>query len=160
MTTKDGYRGDRRPGLHLSPEVERYFQKAHPLLLGKLKGAAMGKSTPESRAFFKSCRELSAKLRPSSRNSDSKLAVPVSTGLVETVQYANKLSERLQRIKHTTGRGARKNVIVELELAYEIELWLLRRRIQALWRDIPRLIEDLGGNPAEDLMMYRKRVAR
>src|SRR2546426_3922112 len=80
MTTKDGYRGDRRPGLHLSPEVERYFQKAHPLLLGKLKGAAMGKSTPESRAFFKSCRELSAKLRPSSRNSDSKLAVPVSTG--------------------------------------------------------------------------------
>ena len=159
MTATDSRRTNQRRELNLSPQAERYFRKVHPSLFRKLRNAARGKSTPESRAFVKSYRELAAKFRNSSRKSDSKLAVQAAVWLVEVVEYANKLSKTLERIKHTSGRTTRHEVRLELCMAYDGELWLLRRRVEALWRDIPRLIEHLGGNPSEDLMRRRKRVA-
>ncbi len=156
MTAKDSYGTDRRRELDLSPQVERYFRKVHPSLLQKLRRAARGESTPESRAFVKSYRALAAKLRPSSGKSDSKLAVLTAVRLVEVVEYANKLLKRLERIKRTSSRTTRHDVRLELCMAHDSELWLLRRRVSALWRDIPRLIERLGGNPSEDLLHHRR----
>lgn len=156
MTAKDSYGTDRRRELDLSPQVERYFRKVHPSLLRKLRRAARGESTPESRAFVKSHRELAAKFRTSSRKANSKLAVLTAVWLVEVVEYANKLSKRLERIKRTSSRTTRHDVRLELALAYNSELWLLRRRIDALWRDIPCLIEELGGDPSKDLLLHRR----
>jgi len=158
VTVKGSYRADRRRELNLPPQVERYFQKVNPSLLRKLKNAVRGKPTPEIRAFVKSHRKLAAKFRTSSRKADSKLAVLTAVWLVEVVEYANKLSKRLERIKHTSGRTTRHDVRLELGMAYDGELWLLRRRVDWLWRNIPRLIERLGGNPSEDLHTRRKRA--
>jgi hypothetical protein len=80
----------------------------------------------------------------------------VATGLLETVQFSSQLSERLRRIRRGDGRMARRDARVELALIYERQLRLLRPRVNALWRDIPRLIEQLGGDPSKELLPHRK----
>jgi len=159
MRSKSANQGISKPEFKMSPADERWLrERGHGGLLRKLKRSARGESTPQSRAFVKSYRTLAAKFRTSSRKADSKLAVLTAVWLVEVVEYANQLSKRLERIKRTSGRTTRHDARLEICMAYDIELWLLRRRVEWLWRNIPRLIERLGGDPSEYLMSRRKRV--
>ena len=76
------------------------------------------------------------------------LAEVVSVALLEIVQYAKELQNRLRRISRTAGR---RDIRLELGMAYNAENHLLRKQTNALWRDVPRLFARLGGNPSDDL---------
>jgi len=156
MRDRHGNREVSKPEFELSPADERYLRRmGHGGLLRKLNSATRGVTTSQIRAFMRSRRALAAKFRPRSGKTDSKLAVLVAAHLIETVEYANDLSERVREIKRTKGRTTRHDVRLVLAQAYEIEIGLLRRRVEALRRNIPRLISELGGDPLQELVSFR-----
>jgi hypothetical protein len=144
----------------LSPALERKGrQMGYGALIRKLKSAALGRPTREARSFFRLCGKLRCKLLAAQPALDRKLVGRVATDLVETVDCARRLSTRLRDITRASGRGRRGQIRVTLGLIHDIELFILRPRVERLWRDVPRLFEQLGGNPREDLVLPRRRAA-
>jgi hypothetical protein len=145
----------------LAPKTERALTRmGHGPLIRKLKAAASGRASPRVRAFFRSCNELRARFLAASPALDDKVLGRVVTYLVETVEYADSLSGRLREIRRIRGRARRGDLRLILGIIYDIEIGYLWSLAESLRRDIPRLYEQLGGNPSEDLMLPRKRAKR
>ena len=141
----------------LPPRAKQYFRKTDPELLRMLNRAARGEPSTEATAFVESYRALGAKLTPHGAQPNRKLAMLVSVNLLETVQYAGQLSKNLRRIRQVTGPGRPRQARIVLASIYQVELAALRRAVNKLRRDIPNLVEALGGDPSEELLVPRKR---
>jgi hypothetical protein len=74
----------------------------------------------------------------------------------DSVYYALVLSEKLHELVRVKGRSQRKQLRLLLALIYEGPLAGQFRQVKALRRDIPRLIEELGGDPSEELLFQRR----
>lgn len=161
MKTKPVKAARESPPFVLPPETERALTRmGHGPLIRKLKAAASGRATPRVRAFFKSCNELRTRFLAASPALDGRLLGRVVTYLVETVEYGDKLAGRLREIKRVKGRARRGDIRLILGIIYDIEIDNLWSLAESLRRDIPRLYEQLGGNPTEDLMLPHKRTER
>ena len=138
---------DRRAGKgepKLPPGGERVLRKmGFGAALRTLKRAIRGETTPERRAVVRLCRKLRAKFDSANPKLDSKLVGSVVVRLVNTVDYANGLSERLREIARIKGRSKREQLRSILMLIEEVEVRALRRQVEGLRRDIPRLLKQL-----------------
>ncbi len=75
----------------------------------------------------------------------------------EIVYFTVTVSENLRRLAHVNGRFRRKQLRSLLGQIHEVGLWGLRREVEGLRRAIPRLIEQLGGDPSEELLSFPRR---
>jgi hypothetical protein len=66
------------------------------------------------------------------------------------------LSENLHELVRIEGRSRRKELRLLLAQIYEVPLAGQRRQVEGLRRDIPRLIEELGGDPSKELLPHRR----
>jgi len=93
------------------------------------------------------CRQLHAKIDSANPKLDSKLVGSVVVRLVNAVDYANGLSQRLREITRIKGRDKPEQLRSILMLIEEVEVRALRRQVEGLRRDIPRLLKQLkAGN--------------
>jgi hypothetical protein len=144
MTTKRSHRNVDKPKLNLPPAAVRGLTKmGYAGVLRDLKRAIRGETSPESCAVVKLCRQLLAKFDSVCPTLDGKLAGSVVGRLVDTVQYANGLSQQLGKITRINGRDKREQLRRILMLVEEVEVRALRRQVQGLRRDLPRLLEQL-----------------
>jgi hypothetical protein len=98
-----------------------------------------------------------AKFNSTHRKFEGELVGRVAARLLDTVKYANELSLRLREIERVNGRAKAAQLRSVLGMIHDVHLWLLRREVEGLRTDIPRLFEQLGGNPSEELMLPSKR---
>ena len=148
MRTRSGSRGISKAEFTLSPADERELTKrGQGWLLRKFKKTARGESNPRSRAVVKLCRQLHAKFDSANPRLDGKLVGSVVVRLVDSVELAKDLSDRLREIARIKGRSKREQLRSIMMLIDEVELWALRRQVEGLRRDIPRLMEQLTPTP-------------
>lgn len=115
---------------------------------------------PKVRAVLREISDLSKKFQSLSPRKNSSVAASVAADLVETVEYADGLLPRIRDILRAGGRDKCGDVRSALSLIYEIEIPLLRRRANRLRKNIPSLIEELGGDPSEELLLPPGRAGR
>lgn len=153
------------PSFRISPDADRGFKRFwRQSSMRRARAVLTGKVLPENRAalqaFGKSLNELHESFVKASPSVDEKLVGLVVTDLVEAVDYANRLSPQIEAMKRVKGREARDDLRLILELIYETELDLLRRGVLRLKKNIPRLVESLGGDPSKDLPPVKRRRSR
>lgn len=138
---------DRRAGkgeLRLPPGGAQVLQKmGFGGTLRSLKRALKGETTPESRAVVRLCRQLHAKFDSADPKLDNRLVGSVVVRLVDSVEYANGLSQRLHEITRIKGRDKREQLRSILMAIEEVEVRVLRRQVEGLRKDIPRLLKTL-----------------
>lgn len=71
--------------------------------------------------------------------------------------YAVSLSENLHKLARVRGGSKREKLRSILALIYDSDLTGLRRQLESLRTDIPRLFEELGGDPSQELFLPPKR---
>jgi hypothetical protein len=76
---------------------------------------------------------------------------------VSCMIYVALLSEHLRELARLNRQSSPKELRSLLATIYDSALWGLRRQANGLRRDIVRLIEELGGDPSEELLLPRKR---
>jgi hypothetical protein len=151
----------RGPHIDLSKRHERALTEIGlGPLLRDIRRAFTGKGDRKSRSVVALCRDLSAKFGSGRRSVNGELVGNVMASLVDTVQYSKSISERLREILRLGSRPSPAQLRQVLAQIYEVELWALRRQILGLRRDIPRLIENLGGDPSEELLLPAKRARK
>jgi hypothetical protein len=106
---------------------------------------------PPTKKLVDAFQSVSPKLSP-------KLSGDVIARFWSSLLYAATLSENLRKIIHINGNGrsGRKELRSILAVIYEADLRGLRRQVEGLRRDIPRLIRELGGDPSEELLLPRR----
>jgi hypothetical protein len=148
MATKHS---DQRAGkveLNLPLGGERVLRKmGFGAALQTLKKVLRGKTTPESRGVVRLCRQLHAKFDSANPKLDGKLVGSVVVRLVDTVEFANGLSQRLREITRIKGPSKREQLRSILMVIDEVELSALRRQVEGLRREIPRLLKELTPKP-------------
>ena len=144
MTTRASDPRAEKSELKLPPGGERVLRKmGFGAELRTLKGALRGDTTRETRAVVRLCRQLHAKFDAANPKLDSKLVGSVVVRLVDTVEYANGLSQRLREITRIKGRSKREQLRSILMVIEEVELRALRRQVEGLRREIPRVLKQL-----------------
>jgi hypothetical protein len=148
--------------LNISRAAERELKKmGYAGVLKDLRRVLEGTySSENSRATVQLCNDLHEAFRHADPKLDGPVVGSVVVRLTEVVERARSLSQRLNEVKDIRARATRKELRYRLALIYEVELSALRRNIAGLQREIPRLIEALGGDPSEELILPRKRVMR
>ena len=138
---------DRRTKLNLPPGARREMGK-----MGL--GAELRKlqriitwGDRRSRALVRRSRELSSVLRSACPRLDSDLVARTVDDLLDSIYYAEQLSERLREIPRVKGRSRRGQLRLILMLVQEVELRGQRREVERLRRDIPRLLKELTPTP-------------
>jgi hypothetical protein len=144
MTTRHSHRMGSKPELNLPPAAIRGLRKmGFGTALRTLKGALRGETTSESRAVVRLCRQLGAKFDSANPKLDGKLVGSVVVRLVDSVEYAKDLSDRLREITRIKGPSKREQLRSILMLIEEVEVRALRRQVEGLRREIPRLLKEL-----------------
>ena len=91
---------------------------------------------------------------------DQKLSGDFVSRCWSCMLYASTLSRDLRELARLDRKSSPKDLISVLAVIYEADLRGLRRQAIGLQRDIVRLIKELGGDPSEQLLLPRERLAR